>query len=336
MRFGNLATVKIALGRGGAWRRHVPPALYLVGLTVILIAVARPAALLLTATARATVILAMDVSGSMSNPDIKPSRIEAAQDAAKEFINTQPKEIAIGIVAFAGTAQLVQAPTDDHQALIAAVDLFQLQRGTAVGSGMLTSIATLFPGEEYGEMKGVDVFSQGSGSGNAFGGGVAPSSVPLGAVGGDTGRNPTMKKAEPVEPGSLKTAIVILMTDGNTRQGPDPVEVARIAADHGLRVFTIGFGSKTQTGAAPIGGGFGGGMRASLNEEPLKAIADITRSKYYFAGSADELKNIYSTLSKQRIVELKETEVTAYVAGFSAIFFLLAATLSMLWFNRLY
>ena len=324
-RYGKLGAIIVGPEGRSAWRRYTPPVLYLIGLTLILTAIARPAALIATATNKATVILAMDVSGSMRAGDVKPTRIQASQDAAKAFIKTQPKEVQIGIVAFAGTAQLVQQPTTDHAALIAAVDAFELQRGTAVGSGILKSLQTLFPGEQF-NVKGMDLFTQGYAD-------------PAGgtALGSDTGNAPTLKKADPVEPGSLKTAIVILMTDGNTRIGPDPVEVARLAAEKGLRVYTIGFGSRS--GAAPSVNdnfGFGGGMRASLNEAPLKQIADITRSKYYFAGSYEELTNIYTTLSKQRIVMLQETEITAFVAGLAALFTLASAILSVLWFNRIF
>ncbi len=321
MRYASLGLIKAAQGHRGAWRRHVPPALYLAGLALILTAIARPAALIPLASNKATVILAIDVSGSMRAADMKPSRIEAAQDAAKTFINDQPKEVLIGIVAFAGTAQLVQQPTIDHQALIEAIDRFRLQRGTAVGSGILTSMETLFPGEEF-DVRGADMFYQG---------GFSPrsSSRPLGS---DAGSAPTLKTPDPVEPGSLKTAIVIVMTDGNTRNGPDPVEVARIAAAHGLRVYTIGFGSSSGGDV----GGYGFRFRSSLNEEPLKRVADVTRGKYYFAGSSEQLKTIYQTLSKQRIVSLQETEITAFVAALAAVFMAISATLSMLWFNRIY
>jgi Ca-activated chloride channel family protein len=336
MRFGHLATVKVALGRGGAWRRHVPPALFLVSLIFTIAAVARPTAMIMTPSNKATVLLTMDVSGSMRALDMKPSRIVAAQEAAKAFVNDQPKDIQIGIVAFAATAMLVQAPTTDHAALLTAIDRFDLQRGTAVGSGILASLATLFPNEDFA-VNGANEFT--------VGGGYAPATngVPLGAE-----KNPVtvQKKPDPVEPGSLKTAIVILMTDGATTTGPDPVEAARQAADHGLRVYTIGFGARAGSGSTGFnGGGFGGGYgggygwggrRMNLDETALKRIADVTRSKYYYAGSSEDLKKVYQTLSKQRIVELKETEITSYFAAIAALFSLAAATLSLLWFNRLY
>src|SRR5690606_33765923 len=155
LRYANLALVKTALGRGPGWRRHVPPVLLLLAITVLILAVARPAAVVTLASSRATVILAMDVSGSMRAQDVAPSRIVAAQEAAKTFIQKQPIEVQIGIVAFAANAALVQAPTLDRELLTAAINSFDLRRGTAVGSGVLMSLATIFPDEEF-EIDGAD------------------------------------------------------------------------------------------------------------------------------------------------------------------------------------
>ncbi len=327
LRYGNLAMVKIAQGTHGAWRRHVPPALYLAGLVFAVTAIARPTAVLSLASTKATVILAMDVSISMRAEDMQPSRIVAAQEAAKAFINEQPKDVQIGLVAFAASALLVQNPTTDHQALSAAIDRFELQRGTAVGNGILASLGTLFPNEEW-NIPGQSIFTQGGGE--RAGGGAAP-----------LGANPTpepAKQPDIVEPGSLKTAIVILMTDGATTTGPNPIEAARLAAAHGLRVYTIGFGSREGSGGGFGGfGGFGGGYgrrMMNLDEEALKSIADITRAKYYYAGSSEDLKKVYQTLSKQRIVQVEETEITSVFAAIAGIFTLLSAGLSLLWFNR--
>lgn len=333
LRFGNFGKLLAGLGQGGGWRGNLPPILFLIGLTFTILAVARPTAVILTASTKATVILAMDVSQSMQANDMKPSRILAAQDAARAFVNDQPKDVQIGIVAFAATAFLVQNPTSDHQALNAAIDRFELQRGTAVGSGILMSLATLFPGEGI-LVNGPSYFTQGNTIGSGTAGGTA--------LGADTNGAPTLKKPDPVEPGSLKTSIVILMTDGATTTGPDPVDASRQAADHGLRVFTVGFGQRAG-GPPAAGGGFGGGgfggggfggRRMNLDENALKQIAEVTRSKYYYAGSAEDLKKVFSTLSKQRIVKLEETEITAFFAGIAAVFTLLSAGLSMFWFNR--
>ena len=323
MRYGNLSMVKVALAGRSTWRRHVPPVLYVIGLTLTILAVARPTAVISLVSNKATIILAMDVSGSMRAGDMKPSRIQAAQAAAKEFVKEQPKETLVGIVAFAATALLVQTPTNDHQALNAAIDRFELQRGTAIGGGVVMALSTLFPGEDF--------TISGGGRGAQPGRDPNAGPTPLGGMAPTNGQ-PAKKKPAPVEPGTLKTAIVILMTDGANTTGPDPAEAAKQAADHGLRIYTIGFG----TLAGDIVGFGGRNMRASLDETTLKSVADTTRGQYFHAGSSEDLQKIYRALSKQRFVETKETEITAFFAAAAAFFALVSATLSLLWFNRVF
>ena len=166
VRYGNMGILKQAMGPSG-WRRHLPPALLLGAMSLLLLAVARPTAMVSLPSHRATVMMAMDVSGSMRAADIKPSRIEASQKAAKEYIKEQPKDVVIGIVAFAGAAFVVQNPTTDRQALDAAIDHFELQRGTAVGNGLLVSLQQLFPQENFP----ISSFNNGNFGGGAGGGG---------------------------------------------------------------------------------------------------------------------------------------------------------------------
>ena len=135
-------------GRAG-WRRHLPPALLLLALIVLILASARPAATITLAARRGTVILAMDVSGSMRADDVHPTRITAAQIAAKAFVKDRPAKVKIGIVAFSGAAFLVQPPTDDNVALNQAIDSLMPERMTAIGSAVLTSMQTLFPGGAF-------------------------------------------------------------------------------------------------------------------------------------------------------------------------------------------
>src|ERR1700687_4558696 len=145
VRYASLSLVKEALGAGQRFRRHVPPLLFLFAMTAILIGVARPAAVISLPSEQRTIILAIDVSLSMRASDVEPSRIAAAQEAAKAFIQNQPSDVRIGIVSFAGTALLVQAPTQKREDLIAAIDRLELQRHTAIGSGLIMALATLFP-----------------------------------------------------------------------------------------------------------------------------------------------------------------------------------------------
>ncbi len=329
LRYANLAMVKAAMGTVG-WRRHVPPALMLAALTLLLIAVARPTAVVSLPSSRATVLLAMDVSGSMRATDVNPSRIEAAQAAAKQYIKSQPKDVVIGIVAFAATAFLVQSPTVDHAALFNAIDHFELQRGTAVGSGILMSLSSIFPREDFPI---ANYYSGGFGNGNGgfgFGGGDRFNRY-AGRALGDRGPGGPPKKHVPVEPGSYKNAVIILLTDGQTNAGYDPVEAARIASEYGVKVYTVGFG--TTRGNIVGFGGFS--MRAQLDEDALKKIADMTRGRYFHAASADDLKAVYGVLAKQLVMETQEMEISSFFAGAAALLMLAAAGLSLAWFSRI-
>jgi Ca-activated chloride channel family protein len=328
MRYGNLSMVKSLVGARTSWRRHVPPVLYVIGLALTILAIARPTALIAMASNKATIILAMDVSGSMRAAEMKPTRLAAAQEAAKAFIKEQPKETLVGIVAFASTALVVQNPTTDKQALDKAIDRFELQRGTAMGSGMLMSLSVFFPEEELNLRGRQGQQQMGTAQRDPYGNAY---NTPLGGT-PEGQQPPPKKKPAPVPPGSLKTAILILMTDGANTAGPDPEEAAKQAADHGLRVYTIGFGTKE----GDIVGFAGRQMRAQLDDEALKNVADMTRGQYFQAGSADELKKVYQQLSKQRLIETKETEITAFFAAAAAAFTLLSAALSLLWFNRIF
>jgi|HubBroStandDraft_6_1064221.scaffolds.fasta_scaffold77646_3 Ca-activated chloride channel family protein len=318
VRYGNFGMLKQALGTSGRIRRHVPPALFLLALTLMILGIARPSAVLSLTSHKSTVIMVLDVSGSMKATDIKPTRIEAMQQAAKSFITQQPKDVNIGIVAFAGSAFLIQPPTTDHVSLNSAIDGLKVQRRTAVGSAILTALAALFPEEDFnlGPNPGGD-----ADAGRSLG-------EPLNA-GRPLGEQ---AKAKPVlvAPGSDQSAVVILLTDGATNAGADPIEAARQAANHGVRVFTVGFG--TTEGAIVEFGGWG--MRAQLDEEALKSIADITRAQYYRAGSGQDLQAVYKILSKSVVQETKKTEITSYFAAAAALIALLSAGLSVWWFSR--
>ena len=291
LRYTNLEIVKAAVAKNLWWRRHVPPAILLVGLATMLIAVARPQAEITLPSHHETVILAIDVSGSMRANDVEPSRLEAAQAAARAFIARQPRSTRIGVVAFAGSAALVQAPTSNRHDLRAAIDQLQLQHATAVGSGILVSLKALFPQEEFEVKK---------------------------------------KSLTTARPGSYTSGAIILLSDGQTTAGPDPVDAARVAAERGVRVFTVGVG--TDNGQILTGDGWS--MRVRLDEEALKIIADLTRAEYFYAGNAPDLKRVYENLRSKLVMEKKETEITSVFSAIAAAAVLLSATLSLLWFNR--
>jgi Ca-activated chloride channel family protein len=145
LKFASLGMVKEAMGRGQKFRRHLPPLLFLIALIALIVAAARPAAIVSLPSRYQTIILAMDVSGSMRAVDVQPSRLAAAQAAARAFVADQPANVRIGVVSFAATASVVQTPTHSREDIVAAIDRFQLQRGTAIGSGIIVSLATIFP-----------------------------------------------------------------------------------------------------------------------------------------------------------------------------------------------
>jgi Ca-activated chloride channel family protein len=302
LRYSNLALVREAM-HGASWRRHVPPVLLAAALTLLVIAIARPSAVMTLPSSHETVILAMDVSGSMRASDVEPNRLVAAQNAAKAFIADQPDSVRIGIVAFAGTATVAQAPTKNKEDLYAAIDRFQLQRATAIGSAIIVSLATLFPDGGYD----VAAFSYGAEK-----------------------RKPPMN-FKPVPPGSYGSAVIILLTDGQRTTGPDSVMAARLAAERGVRIFTVGVG----TPEGKIVGFDGWSMHVRLDEETLRAIADLTRGEYFYAGNAVDLKKIYQTMNTRLVMETKKTEIGAFFSAAAAFLVLVAGLLSLAWFNRI-
>jgi Ca-activated chloride channel homolog len=313
LRYASLNLVKDALSAGNRFRRHVPPLLFLAALILLVVGIARPAAVITLPSAHETVILAMDVSGSMRATDVKPSRIVAAQEAARAFVAEQPKTTRIGVVSFAATASIVQAPTHSREDILGAIERFQLQRGTAIGSGILMSLKTIFPDVEF------DLRSSN------------PRREAARAISKEPAGSPDKQAPKPVAPGSYSSAAIILLTDGQTTTGPDPIEASRMAADRGVRVYTVGVG----TTSGEIIGAEGWSMRVRLDEESLKTIANLTRGEYFYAGSAVDLQKIYKNLNAKIFFEQKEFEITALFAAAAAATALLSAVLSLLWFNRI-
>jgi Ca-activated chloride channel family protein len=315
--FGSLRLVRDAIGRGQRLRRHVPPFLFLLAMVTALLAMARPTASVTLLSSHTTLILAMDVSRSMQAGDIEPNRLSAAQTAAKSFIQELPRNVRVGIVSFAGTASVVQSPTDNRDDLIAAIERFQLQRGTATGSGLLLSLAQLLP--EAGIDLESAVFSSAF---SRFG----SAGVPI-----DGARKAQKKKdVVPVAPGSYTQGAIVLLSDGRRTTGPDPLMAAKMAADYGVRVYTVGFG--TREGAALDFGEMSYYMR--LDEDTLKAVAALTGAEYFHAGSSTDLHQVYQNLSSKFSMERSETEISALFGAAAAVLVAAAALLSLLWFRH--
>ena len=313
LRYASLSIVKEALGTSQSIRRHIPPVLFLLAITAMLFAASRPFAVVSLPMTQETIILAMDVSGSMRATDVKPNRLVASQNAAKAFLAELPRNVKVGIVAFAGSAQVVQPPTLSREDLVAAIDKFQMQRATAIGSAIVVSLAELFPNE------GIDLSA--ITYGNQRPRGVAIDQAP----------KKEKKEFVPVAPGSYGSAAIILLTDGQRTTGVDTMEASKMAADRGVRVYTVGVG----TVDGETIGFEGWSMRVRLDEATLKAVATQTQAEYFYAGSAETLTKVYEKLSSRLTIEKKETEISGLVALVAAVLAIASAGLSLLWFNRI-
>jgi Ca-activated chloride channel homolog len=320
--YPNLAIIRSALSPGARIRRHVPPLLLLLALIVLVVAMARPSATVILPSQYRTIVLAIDTSGSMRATDVEPTRISAAQSAAKAFVQEVPQDVRIGIVEFGATASQVQVPTSNREELVAAVDRFILQRGTATGSGLYASLAMLFPDA------GIDL--------EKLVGGRGPEAVT--AAGRNTRGKPLAAQAgkeQPpvaaVPPGSYQSGVIILLSDGRRTTGPDPLDAAKMAADRGVRVYTVGFGSR-EGGSVDFGEY---SFYLKLDEETLKAVAGVTRGEYFHAGTAADLRKVYEDLKNKLVLETRQTEVTALLSAAGAVLSILAGLFSVLWFNRL-
>jgi Ca-activated chloride channel family protein len=276
------------------------------GLTV---ALARPVRIVSVPTGQATIILAMDVSQSMRQQDIQPSRLQAAEAAALSFIQRQKASTQIGLVAFAGYAELVQPPTSNQEALQIAVESLTTARGTAIGSGILESIDAIA----------------------AIDPNVAPS-----VTESSRGEQPT-----PVPKGAYVPHIIVLLTDGVATTGPLPLEAAQQAVDRGVRVYTIGFGTENGSegfggrdpfgqGGPPPGSGRGG-FRRGIDEETLKEIANMTDGTYYSASSAGELLKVLEDLPTYLITRHEVMEISVVFAAIGALMTSIAIALSLRW-----
>ncbi|WP_144639677.1 VWA domain-containing protein [Bordetella genomosp. 13] len=318
--YASLSLPRAAMGPGHKLRRHIPPALFLLALAAALLACARPSATVTLPSDAYTLMLTMDVSRSMDATDIPPTRMVAAQEAARAFVAQLPSSARVGIVSFAAAATLVQAPTEFKRDMLDAIDRFELQRGTATGSGLLLALATLFPedGIDAGALRFESVSPQWEGK-----------PMPLGEARAARERQ-AQQQREPAKPGSYTNGAIILLSDGRRTTGPDPMDAARLAADRGVRVYTVGFG--TAKGAAVMDEGWSYFMQ--LDETTLRAVAKLTGGEYFQAGSAADLGKVYQQLTTRLALERRETEIGALLAAAAALLLVAACTLSMLWFRR--
>ncbi len=307
LRYASLSLIREAVGRGPGARRHIPPALFIASVAVMIVALARPVATVTLPSQQGTVILTIDVSGSMRADDLKPTRLDAAKAAARAFVEKQPPNVRIGVVAFSDNAAIVQAPTADRDAVLAAIGRLTPQRGTAIGRGILTSLDAIFEEPD-----------------------ARP--TPSSSFSRDSLRlpEPTLRPA-PVSRGTYTNAVVVLLSDGQSNVGPRPLEVIDQAANRGVRVYTVGVGSPGGT----VLRFEGRSVRVLLDEQTLRHIAEATDAQYFKADNQTDLRDIYENLSTRLVFKPEQTELTAGFTGFAAVLALVAGTLSLLWFNRL-
>ena len=318
LRYSSVSLARAALGKAQHLRRHTPPALLLLALVSLLIAAARPTADLTLLTEHRTIILALDVSMSMSANDVSPTRLAAAQATAKAFIDALPRHVRVGIVTFAGTAAIAQVPTRNRRYLAEAIDRITLDFDTAIGTGIIASLVALFPTAGIdGEFDifGTNTWKDGEEN-------VAQPVVPARKA-GDFKRQ---------APGSDESSAVVLLTDGRSVSGMDPVVAARFAADRGIRVYTVGFGTAA---GADIVNARGEKINAGFDEQSLRSVARMTRGNYFKADSADALAKVYQQLKPQIVPERDpRTEITALFTALGAALLMLAGVLSLAWYGR--
>ena len=286
----------------GSVRRRIPAVLTLVGLTILLVALARPHSVIGVPRFEGTVMLAFDVSGSMGATDLEPTRMEAAKAAAREFVERQPTSIQIGVVAFSDSGFSIQVPTRDQALVLAAINRLTPERGTSLGRGILTSLTTI---------AALDVDP---------------------AAGYYTNRSPEPSaEPTPVPDGTYASASIVLLTDGENNQSPDPIAAAQASADRGVRIYTIGVG--TVAGTTIEVEGFR--VHSRLDEPMLKQISEMTDGAYYGADDPEELKGIYDSISTRLVVRPEETEVTSLFAGAGVLILIIGGVASLLWLGRL-
>jgi Ca-activated chloride channel family protein len=312
VRYSSLSLVRAALPQQSRWRRHIPFALFLLGLSSLMLAVSRPVAVMEVPSGKTIIILAMDISRSMCSTDIPPNRLMAAEKAALSFVRGLSPSTQMGIVVFAGFAELIQPPTGDQEILEAAITGLSTARRTAIGSGVLRSIDAIAESDES----------------------VAP--IPSSPA--------TDLEASLVPEEDLIPHIIILLTDGASNTGPDPLDAAQQAALRGIRVYTIGFGTP-QGGPFALcdqsfgeqsffggGGGFGGGgFRRGIDEDTLMQIADLTSAEYYAASSASELEDVFRNLPISIITRRETLEISVIFTAIGALLAAAAVVLSQAW-----
>lgn len=322
VRYSSVALLRSVLPGRKRWQRHLPVALLLLGLASLAVAAGRPQVVRDVPFARTSIILALDVSGSMCSTDIEPNRLAVAQEAARTFVESQPKGLRMGLVAFSGFAQLVVPPTTDRDELVGAIDVLTTGRGTAIGAAML---------------KGLDAISE-----------VNPEVQPV----GDEPEEASAAGEAPPGAGGYVPDVVVLLSDGRNTRGIEPLDAVPYAVERRVRVYTIGFGTdspgelvctREQIGGDAFdpgrfgpGGGFGGGRGGFggflvADNETLETVAERTGGTFNTAEDAEQLQRVFAELPKDVATQRQPTEITWWLAALGAVLAMGAMAASMRW-----
>lgn len=315
VRYSSLSLVRLALPRYSRLRRHLPFALFVASIVSLIIAFGRPISVIAVPTNQTTIILAMDVSGSMCQGDIEPNRLVVAQQAAISFIQSQKATTRIGVVAFSGFAEIIQPPTTEQRPLEESINNLLTGRRTAIGSAILKSIDAIAE-IDPDVWPSIDAYS-------------SPEQPP------------------PVPSGAYAPSIIVVLTDGANNAGIEPLDAALQAVDRGVRVYTIGFGTEGGAefvgcgprfqGNEPFRGGGGGGpggggrFRRGIDEVTLQQVSAMTGGEYYSAESSSELQSVFASLPTDIIVKHDVTEVSFIFTTIGALLAIVGITLSLLW-----
>ena len=286
-------------------RGRFPAVLLILGLSAISLAMARPQAVLSLPRQDGTVILAFDVSASMAATDLQPTRIAAAKAAAKDFVAKQPTSINIGVVAFSDSGIQVQQPTNDQASVISAIDRLTPERGTSVAEGILASLKVI-------------AIAEAGPYANNYYSNASPASAPT--------PTPT-----PVPAGTHAPAAIVLLSDGENNESPDPMAAAQAAANQGVRIYTVGLGSAA--GSTVTVNGFQ--LHTQLDEATLQQISQVTDGTYYNATDAQQLRSIYDNLDTGLVLQPQMTEITSIFAGAGLLLLIAGALTSLYWLGRM-
>lgn len=298
-KFGALGVIRDSRGRGPGASQHLPPMMFLGGIAILLVSMARPQATISIPRLEGTVVLTFDISGSMAATDLQPTRMEAAKAAASQFVKNQPSSVLIGVVAFSDGGVSVQPPTANREETLATIERLVPRRGTSIGNGILVALNTI-------------VIQNGG------------QSILQSTPQDDT------QEALPQPQGWYPSSVIVLLSDGENNQDPDPLAAADLAADLGVRIYTVGIGSPQ--GVDLEVEGFT--VHTQLDEQMLNAVSITSGGQYYNAGNEDDLFRIYNDLEPKLSLKREDMEITFLFAALGLLVFLIGGTLSLFWFGR--